>query len=147
MQWFDSTAWSEIINSNKDYMEKYDYKKAVREDIIRYIINKNIDIDKLTDDDFNSNVYYDIKHLYYVADNESALYERDTKKANDCICGNLKYLHLYMKCFCDGESECARMIETPQHADACIRRCVFIEIFDDVIEEILSNPNKFAKRR
>lgn len=115
-------------------MEKYDYRKAVKDDVIEYIKNNNLtaaDFQNLADCQERLHDY--LWTADSVTGNGSGSYTFCTYKAEENICHNLDLLGEALEEFgCDGDV----LKNGAEWCDVTIRCYLLVGAIDEAIEEL-----------
>lgn len=118
-------------------MERYDYERAVREDLAEYIRDR-AETNGWSADDLEENrdtLYDDAFVSDSVTGNASGSYTFSTWQAEENICHNSDLIQEVVEEF--GEPNTDRLYSA-EYWDVSIRCLMLGRVFDDVFEEVLS---------
>lgn len=114
-------------------MEKYDYYKAVYDDVLDYIEN-NVDFSEFDDlDDIAETLRDDLWTEDSVTGNASGSYTFSTWKAEENLCHNLDLLGEALDCFGCGPEYMTE--HGPEACDVTIRCYLLDQVIYEILEE------------
>lgn len=123
-------------------MEKYDYYKALEEDIREYIKNHDIII---TEDNINelrqSSLYDDLFVSDSVTGNASGSYTFNAWIAEEYICHNLDLFSEAMEEFGYTDIPLDKVCSA-EYIDVTIRCYILSQVLDNVLEELMKDNNE-----
>lgn len=112
-------------------MEKYDYFKAVKEDILAYLNENNIVVKENDIDDAYDTLYNELFVHDSVTGNASGSYTFNAWRAEEYICHNLDLLQDACNEFC-----CEPRLDSAEWCDVTIRCYILDECLRDVLNDV-----------
>lgn len=122
-------------------MMNYNYRAAMYNDILNYMV-ENVDINEyLEDGELDTNTLYeDMNDTMWTADsvtgNASGSYTFNAFKAAEYVSGNNDILIEALEEFGDSAESYKRAIQSPEYADVTIRCYLLGEVLSQVIDDI-----------
>jgi hypothetical protein len=114
-------------------MNQYDYREAVKNDIIDYINDHDVKVTSSNRDEVYEQLYDDMFVSDSVTGNASGSYTFNTWKAEENLCHNLDLLGEALSEF---GSDPAKIMESPEACDVTIRCYLLGEILGEVLDEL-----------
>lgn len=114
-------------------MNQYDYREAVKNDIIDYINDHDVKVTSSNRDEVYEQLYDDMFVSDSVTGNASGSYTFNTWKAEENLCHNLDLLGEALSEF---GSDPAKIMESPEACDVTIRCYLLSEILGEVLDEL-----------
>ena len=123
-------------------MEKYDYYKALEEDIRKYIKDHNIIITEDNIDELRQSSLYDDMFISdSVTGNASGSYTFNTWEAEEYICHNFNLFAEAMEEFGYTDIPLDKVCSA-EYIDATIRCYILSQVLDNVLEELMKDNNE-----
>lgn len=120
---------------------KYDYREAVKSDIIDYLRENKEDFDFENDrDEIEEQLYDDLFVRDSVTGNASGSYFCNTWKAEECLCHNLDLLGEALAEFCCGPEY--MMEKGAEACDVTIRCYLLSQMIPEAIDEFLEGERQ-----
>ena len=117
-------------------MEKYDYRQAVREDILDYIKEHDIQVTDKNREEVQGFLYDTLFVEDSVTGNASGSYTFNTWKAEEYLCHNLDLLAEAIDEFGADAGTYKDCIESAETADVTIRCYLLTECLSSVLDEL-----------
>ena len=117
-------------------MEKYDYRQAVREDILDYIKEHDIQVTDQKREEVQGVLYDTLFVEDSVTGNASGSYTFNTWKAEEYLCHNLDLLAEAIDEFGADAGTYKDCIESAETADVTIRCYLLTECLSSVLDEL-----------
>lgn len=114
-------------------MNQYDYREAVKNDIIDYINDHDVKVTSSNKDEVYEQLYDEMFISDSVTGNASGSYTFNTWKAEENLCHNLDLLGEALSEF---GSDPAKIMESPEACDVTIRCYLLSEILGEVLDEL-----------
>lgn len=114
-------------------MNQYDYREAVKNDIIDYINEHDVKVTSSNRDEVYEQLYDEIFISDSVTGNASGSYTFNTWKAEENLCHNLDLLGEALSEF---GSDPAKIMESPEACDVTIRCYLLSEMLGEVLDEL-----------
>lgn len=117
-------------------MDKYDYRQAVRDDILDYIKEHDIQVTKKNREEVQGFLYDTLFVEDSVTGNASGSYTFNTWKAEEYLCHNLDLLAEAIDEFGADAGTYKDCIESAETADVTIRCYLLTECLSSVLDEL-----------
>ena len=117
-------------------MEKYDYRQAVRDDILDYITEHDIQVTDKNREEVQGFLYDTLFVEDSVTGNASGSYTFNTWKAEEYLCHNLDLLAEAIDEFGADAGTYKDCIESAETADVTIRCYLLTECLSSVLDEL-----------
>lgn len=117
-------------------MEKYDYRQAVKDDILDYIKEHDIQVTDKNREEVEGFLYDTLFVEDSVTGNASGSYTFNTWKAEECLCHNLDLLAEAIDEFGADAGTYKDCIESAETADVTIRCYLLTECLSSVLDEL-----------
>lgn len=114
-------------------MNQYDYREAVKNDIIDYINDHDVKVTSSNKDEVYEQLYDEMFISDSVTGNASGSYTFNTWKAEENLCHNLDLLGEALSEF---GSDPAKIMESPEACDVTIRCYLLSEMLGEVLDEL-----------
>ena len=114
-------------------MNQYDYREAVKNDIIDYINDHDVKVTSSNRDEVYEQLYDEMFISDSVTGNASGSYTFNTWKAEENLCHNLDLLGEALSEF---GSDPAKIMESPEACDVTIRCYLLSEMLGEVLDEL-----------
>lgn len=114
-------------------MNQYDYREAVKNDIIDYINEHDVKVTSSNRDEVYEQLYDEMFISDSVTGNASGSYTFNTWKAEENLCHNLDLLGEALSEF---GSDPAKIMESPEACDVTIRCYLLSEMLGEVLDEL-----------
>jgi len=114
-------------------MNQYDYREAVKNDIIDYINDHDVKVTSSNRDEVYEQLYDEMFISDSVTGNASGSYTFNTWKAEENLCHNLDLLGEALSEF---GSDPAKIMESPEACDVSIRCYLLGEMLGEVLDEL-----------
>lgn len=114
-------------------MEQYNYREAVKNDIIDYINDHDVKVTSSNRDEVYEQLYDEMFISDSVTGNASGSYTFNTWKAEENLCHNLDLLGEALSEF---GSDPAKIMESPEACDVTIRCYLLSEMLGEVLDEL-----------
>jgi hypothetical protein len=114
-------------------MNQYDYREAVKNDIIDYINEHDVKVTSSNRDEVYEQLYDEMFISDSVTGNASGSYTFNTWKAEENLCHNLDLLGEALSEF---GSDPAKIMENPEACDVTIRCYLLSEMLGEVLDEL-----------
>ena len=114
-------------------MNQYNYREAVKNDIIDYINDHDVKVTSSNRDEVYEQLYDEMFISDSVTGNASGSYTFNTWKAEENLCHNLDLLGEALSEF---GSDPAKIMESPEACDVTIRCYLLSEMLGEVLDEL-----------
>ena len=114
-------------------MNQYDYREAVKNDIIDYINEHDVKVTSSNRDEVYEQLYDEMFISDSVTGNASGSYTFNTWEAEENLCHNLDLLGEALSEF---GSDPAKIMESPEACDVTIRCYLLSEMLGEVLDEL-----------
>lgn len=117
-------------------MEQYNYREAVKNDIINYINDHDVKITSSNREEMYETLYDDMFVSDSVTGNASGSYTFNTWKAEENLCHNLDLLGEALAEFGDDSCTIKKLFESAESCDVTIRCYLLGEMLGEVLDEL-----------
>lgn len=115
-------------------MKKYDYRKAVKEDVIQYILDNNISLESDDKCELVEELHHKMWDCDEITGNASSSYTFNTWQAEEYLCHNWDLLLEALETF--GEENTNILEKGAEWCDLTIRCYLLFYTISEVVEEL-----------
>lgn len=122
-------TYDDLFNKGFDGVDFYDYREAVKDDIVQYLEDNGLsDLETLDYECFISDS---------VTGNASGSYYCNAYKAERALCGNSDLLIEALEEFGDITEDYKKALQSPEFADCTIRCYMVSQVLEDAVNEYI----------